>query len=147
MTWTYDNTQLAASELFQVRLLIKDTDTNRQLMQDEEINWLISSEPNIYFAAASAADTIAANFGAKASKTVGPLSISYGDQRDTYSSLADSLRTRGKRRGSGGGAIVLGSSKSEKAETRADPDREDTAARIGIHDNPGASYGADWRGV
>ena len=40
MTWTYDNTALATSDKDAVRLIIGDTDTNAQLLANEEITWI-----------------------------------------------------------------------------------------------------------
>lgn len=94
MSWKYDPTQLASSELYQVRLLIHDTDCNRPLFQDEEIEWMLTQESNIYMTGAMLAEQLVGGQtrGVK-QKRVGDLWITY----DTafYARLAANLRARG----------------------------------------------------
>jgi len=56
--WSYSvtdlNTTTASGRLNSVRLLVGDTDTSDQLVQDEEINFaLAQANDNVYYAARS----------------------------------------------------------------------------------------------
>jgi len=70
MAWTYDETDLdkttTSGRLNVVRLLIGDTDTNDQLVKNEEITFALSeSNNNVYFAGSWAASVIASLFARK----------------------------------------------------------------------------------
>ena len=64
MTWTYDPTELPSANTSgltnatdeqkktAVRVMAGDADTNRQLISDEAIHFFLSTEPNVYYAAA-----------------------------------------------------------------------------------------------
>lgn len=104
MAWTYDPTQFASAaagtypgstigERNQIRFLIQDTQTLRQLMQDEEIDWQQTKEANGFFAAAACCEQLVARAGGVTSKTVGPFSLGYDPM--VYRGLAASLRARG----------------------------------------------------
>lgn len=90
MTWTYSGDP-SGSDKDKVRFLVSDTNSNAQLVQDEEINWALSEE-GIYGAASIVARSIAANYAKKADFTAGKdLSVSYARQSKAYSDLADKL--------------------------------------------------------
>lgn len=69
MTFTYVPTDLI-TDLSQVRLLVFDTDSKRQLLQDEEINFFLTRFSDIFRAAASACESIAAKFGREIDRSV-----------------------------------------------------------------------------
>lgn len=78
MTFTYSGNP-GASALDEVRFLIQDTDTDDQLLSDEEINYLLSAYDDDAFGAAIAAVTSLIAQAARVqeeSKTVGDLSLS-----------------------------------------------------------------------
>lgn len=79
----------------QVRFLVRDTDTSSPLLQDEEIQWLLRTEANVYMAAASAAEQIASRLKGIKSKSVGGLSITYASSEE-YTKVATNLRMRGR---------------------------------------------------
>lgn len=96
MTWTYDGDP-NGDRKDQVRLLVGDTDTEDQLVQDEEIEFVLTQYVPVdgkpaWLAGAHTADMIAARFARKADRSVGPLSISAKQQRDHYRELAADLR-------------------------------------------------------
>lgn len=91
MSWTYSNDFTTTKD--QVRFLIQDTNTSRQLVTDEEIEWLVSTEANVYTAAAMACETLVTKAGSIKSKWVGDLRIVY--DASYYRNLAMSLRARG----------------------------------------------------
>lgn len=95
MAWSYSGNP-ASSALDKVRFLIGDTDTNNQLLSNEEITWLLSEwNNNAYVAAANAAYSLSAEFSGKSdfSRSVGDLSLStqYGAQAERYGALASRL--------------------------------------------------------
>lgn len=95
MTWSYSGNP-SASDLDKVRFLIGDTDTNNQLLSNEEITFLLTEwNNNAYVAASNAAYSLSAEFSGKSdfSRSVGDLSLStqYGAQAERYGSLAKRL--------------------------------------------------------
>ena len=84
MSWTYDATKLE-THLNWVRFRIGDTDLSDQQLSDEEINAILATEPRPHFAAAQAAEAIAAKY------------TRYGaaDEAQVYRNLAEELRREG----------------------------------------------------
>lgn len=107
-----------------VRFLIQDTDMSKATFTDSELNFMLAEEGNAYAAAAMAAETQAGSFASLSDKTVGPLSIRYGDQANRWSKLASSLRARGGR--SSGAKAINGNVV------------RDPLFSIGMHDNGGS---------
>lgn len=94
MSWSYDVGLTAVKD--QVRLLVGDTNISAPMLQDEEIQFFVSTEANVYRAAAYAATAISSLFRRKAdSKQVGDLKIEYKTTADGYKKLADELKARG----------------------------------------------------
>ena len=93
MTWSYSGDP-SSSDRDQVRFLIFDTDTNDQLLSNEEADWLLSQNSNIYMAAASAAEAIAAKFAKDISRSVVGISATPGGRADFYLELAERLRAQ-----------------------------------------------------
>lgn len=85
-----------------MRLLIGDTTEANPQVQDEEVDWALTQEANVYRAGALLCDTLSAKYGAKRDKTVGSLSISYGAQHTNYMTLAKSLRRQAARKTNAG---------------------------------------------
>lgn len=77
----------------QIRFLIQDTRTARQLLYDEEIDWTQTQEANVFYMAALCCDTLVIRAGGQRQKRVGDLEIKY--DLNFYRSLAVSLRARG----------------------------------------------------
>lgn len=77
MTWTYSGNP-GSSLLDEVRFLIQDTDTNEQLLSNEELEYLIGLYGDPYSAAVAAVVALIgqASRSAAESKTVGDLSLS-----------------------------------------------------------------------
>lgn len=99
MAWTYTGDP-AHSDRDRVRFLIGDTDTNDQLLNDAEIDWILTEAgDSIYQAAHDACHTIASKFARLAtSKSVGDLSLSYQDRAQAFYALADRLMHLASRR-------------------------------------------------
>lgn len=135
MAWTYNNPNNSPKD--QVRLLIQDTTLSRALFQDEEIEWFLTQEMNVYMVAARCCNTVVVRFGAVKSRKVGDLSIDYDP--DFYRGLAAEYRARGQ---SYQTPYVGGISVADKLAQEADPDWIQPRAFRGEFDNPGANQPA-----
>lgn len=142
MAWSYDETDLdtttAAGRLNVVRLLVGDTDTTDQQLQDEEITFALSENgDNVYFAAAWASRTI----GNKYSRQVdidldGQLAVKYSDLAKNYLKLAENLEYQGKKSGARLGVAAGGISRTDMEAIRENTDRVAPAFRRDQYDNP-----------
>ena len=92
MTWTYDPSLLQTDQLTQLRLMIGDTDSNQKLVQDEELEYWLSSEESLVPAAISALEALAATYSSRADRTIGPLSIKWSQLSANFCSRAQGLR-------------------------------------------------------
>ena len=110
MAWTYIDP--STNDRDKVRFLVGDTDTNDQLVTDEEIAWALDNE-NVYNAAATIALAISSKFARLADKTVDDLSIKYSQRAKNYADLAAELRTRANKR-SFAKPYLGGASKAQK---------------------------------
>ena len=140
MTATYTNDP-SGRTIDQIRYLIDDKDCIPEtdaLLSDEEIQYEIDSNSSAYFAAASAAESIAAKYASDPkSKTVDDFTLSYGDtgRSKTFGDLARRLRARGATK------VVPyagGLSKADKATMVADTDRVQPVFTIGMDDHTGS---------
>ena len=100
MSWSYDSTDLdtttASGRLNTVRLLVGDTDTLDQQVQNEEVLFALSeSGDNVYYAAAWAARAISSKFSRRVTTSLdGSLSANYSDLAKQYKSLLMTLSIR-----------------------------------------------------
>ena len=105
MAWSYDegnlNTGDTLGRLNSVRLLIGDTDTNDQQVQDEEIVFgLAQANNNVYSAGAWVCRVIAAKYSRNVDSEIsGALKESASQLQDHYNSLADNLEYQGQKLG------------------------------------------------
>jgi hypothetical protein len=123
MGWTYDPSALMTSPLYQVRLLIGDTNNADELLQDEEINFQIAQEGNIYFSAAACCRSLVAKFGRLVDKGVGSLHLSASQKGKQYAEMALSLRMRGTVDAGifAGGLSIAGKAAVEQNSDRVSP--------------------------
>lgn len=134
MGWSYSGNP-GASNKDAVRFLIQDTNTSRQLVQDEEIEWMIGQEANIYMAASQICTQLVVKGGGGGvkRKKVGDLMIEY----DTafYRALAGSLSARGV-----GHQVPYagGISKTDKQLQQTDPDWVKPKFARDMENNPAA---------
>lgn len=96
MAWSYGADPMG-DPIDEVHFLVGDTNAADPLLQDDEIEHLLSVYPKIegkaaYLAGAAAADAIAAKFARKMSASVGPLSQQAQQQWEHYVALAAQLR-------------------------------------------------------
>lgn len=114
MTFSYDNTDLgtdtSSGRLNAVRLLIGDTLSSDQQIQNEEITFaLTQTGDNVYYAAAWVSRTIASKYARYVDTDLdGELSEKYSQLQKHYSTLANQLEYQGKKSGNILGAAVGG---------------------------------------
>ena len=109
MTWTYNLSALATSQMMQVRTLIQDTIESDPQLQDEQIAFVLSQYPSTtmpYYAAAAACDMIAFFYAREVQNSLGPISESAQQRYEHYVALAQSLRVLAATQGKG---IIQGS--------------------------------------
>ena len=158
MTWSYSTSWAASASLtatgMKVRFLIGDTDTNDQLISDEEITAVMgafSSGTAVNYLAAACADFVAAKFARKADVTNLETSVSASQRHSQFLALAKHLRSlpAGQVLGGDGSSFVLagitvgGSSRAALDDREEDTDVVQPRFRRGQWDNPAADNGDD----
>ena len=142
MAWSYDPTDLDTStssgRLNSVRLLVGDTDTTDQQVQNEEITFaLTETGNNIYAAASWVARTIASQYSRRVNTTLdGALSADYTDLAAQYFKLAEDLEYRGKTNGAVLGVAAGGLTVSDINAVRANTNRVEGSFRRDRFRNP-----------
>lgn len=146
MTWTYDNFDLSTTSdtgrLNSVRLLIGDTDTTDQLVQDEEIIFALGeNNDDVYLASSWLCRVISAKFARLVDTQLdGVLEAKYGQRAKQYALLAVQMESLGRKSsGRALGVSAGGISKTVMEAVDADPDRPVPAFRMGQFDNPDTS--------
>ena len=140
--WSYDPTDLdnttASGRLNTVRLLVGDTDTNDQQVQNEEITFGLSENgDNIYYAGAWIARAIASKYSRKVNTSLdGALKADYSDLAKQYKVLADDLEYQGKTSGAVIGVLAGGITKSGIEAVRANTNRIEGSFRRDRFKNP-----------
>lgn len=93
MTFSYDDP--SASNLEAVRFRIADTDSDRPLLTDEEIEYeLAEAGDDVLQAALSCAEALAARGSHKVTKKIGAMTINYSDLTAQYACLVEVLREK-----------------------------------------------------
>lgn len=138
MTWSYSGDPTSDPK-DEVRFLIGDTDSDDQLIEDEEINYLLDKEGGIILeAAARAAGAIAAKFAREADKDIGDYSISASQRAEAYRELEKALSKESKdSRAKSAIPFAGGISRDDKKQTRQDTDRVDPKFRKDLMENEG----------
>lgn len=90
MSWTYSGDP-GSSPKDAVRFAIGDTISSDPLLQDEEINYMLSKNSSIDDAAYYACVGVVAKFSRLADKEVGKIKIKYSQKAKQYQQLADKL--------------------------------------------------------
>jgi hypothetical protein len=95
MSWSYSGDP-SASDLDQCRFWLQDVDTTYQLMQDEELNWLIAQSDPMQaaplYAASVAAEVLANRYAKEVSVSADGVSVALGELQDKFNKLAENLR-------------------------------------------------------
>lgn len=142
MAWSYDATTLgtstAAERLNSVRLLVGDTNTNDQQLQDEEITFaLAQSGDNIYTSGVWAANAIASKYSRRVTTEIdGAIRAEYSDLAKNYRTLATQLREDGRRYSAGALGVEAGGISISSINTNRDnTDRPQPFSRMDRFDN------------
>jgi len=93
MAWTYSGDPTASNK-DAVRFEIGDTDTNDQLLTDEEIVYALSVESRIYGAAARCCEALARKFARQADFTLGPQHVAASQRSEAFARLGRDLKSR-----------------------------------------------------
>jgi CTP synthase (UTP-ammonia lyase) len=127
-------------------LLVGDTDTNDQQVQNEEITFALNqTNDNVYYAAAWAARSIAAQYSRRVTQNLsGALSADYSDLQDHYTSLAETLEHQGKKSGAVLGIKAGGISIATVDNVRQNTDRVPPSFRRDRFKNPPSYSGDDY---
>ena len=124
MSWTYSGLP-GTSLLDELRFYIQDTDEAYQLLQDEELNFLLDTYMPIYGSTlavgAMACEVLAARFAREVDTSADGVSVSLSQLMDRYNSLAASLRDQYKEVGSGSLAQTLDEMFSDISEFEIEP--------------------------
>lgn len=100
MTWSYSGDP-GTSSLDQTRFWLQDIDTSFQLMQDEELLWLLETfkeqtQGEEIYVASVAADVLANRFAREVSTSADGVSVQLSELQDRYQKLAENLREQWK---------------------------------------------------
>lgn len=129
MAWTYSSDDLdtatSAGQLNVVRLLVGDTDTLDQQVQDAEVEFaLAQSNSNVYSAASWCATVVAAKYARRVTSQLdGALQADYSDLQKHYTTLSEQLDSQSKKYNSTLGVSAGGISKVVMETVRNSPIR------------------------
>lgn len=119
MTWSYDGDP-ANSDLDAVRREIGDTNTNDQLLSNEEVNFALDQEgDSITAASARCCEWLMREYAKQADKTIGQLNIMLSQKSARYEAMATKLRKKGIK-------SALAPYVGGLSETERDTDEDDT---------------------
>lgn len=142
MSWSYDSADLdtatSSGRLNVVRLLLGDTDTLDQQVQNEEVTFaLAQTGDNVYYAAAWLAKTVASQYARKVDVQLdGALSAKYSDLHKHYMALSENLEYQGKKAGAVVGVVAGGLIISDINAVRGNTDRVEGSFRRDRFRNP-----------
>ena len=141
MSWSYDpadlGTTTTSGRLNSVRLLIGDTDTNDQIMQNEEITFaLAQTNNNVYYAGSWACHMIASKYSRLVDLKLEGSSSRYSELAKQYITMSDHLNDLGKRtNGKSLGVSAGGISVSDMTVVSQNDDNVDPSFRVQQFDN------------
>ncbi len=116
MTWTFNATSIT-TDLAKVRSRCGDVNTNDQLLTDEQINAILSDNPDLDEAAAISCEEIIAKLARDVDRSNLGMSASRSQKIQHFTDVADRLRGRAVAKVSFGGA-----SDSDKDTIESDAD-------------------------
>jgi hypothetical protein len=124
-----------------VRFLCQDTDVTTPgaaRLADEEINWVLSQQQNIFLAAAQCADEIAAYWARITNVWIGPLKIERAQMVDYYQKIAEKLRQTASR-WSNGSPVFFPADQQQYQNTNHGQGGPQHIFKVGQDDFPGYS--------
>lgn len=127
----------ASSTLDAVRMLIGDTSNvaATEYLTDNEVNYFVNNNANVYLAAADACRALAAQFALKIDRSALGISDTVSNAADHFLALARRLEARGNTLD-----VELyagGLTDSDKDSFEGDTDRTQSIFRRGMHSNSG----------
>jgi len=131
-TWSYEVS--LPTDKDKVRLVIGDTDTDDQLLLDEEIQFFIDEHGSVQRAASESCRAIAAMFARNMSRSIGGLQADFSAKYRQYLQLAESIDTNEQL--TPVSPYASGYLKSQKQTQDDNEDREPIIGRKGVTDNP-----------
>lgn len=134
MTWTYSWDQLLSNPVYAVRLLIGDTVSSDQQLQDEEINFYVGRRSTLYGAAAECCRSLSAKFSRTVDFGAGSNSAKYSQLAKAY--IAQALMFEQKAAMSGAATPYSGgTSISDMLTNEANGDRVLPSFTVGMMEN------------
>lgn len=94
MAWSYSGNP-NSSDIDRIRFLSGDTDSNAPLLQDEEIEFLLSIQVSPTKAARAAVDAILVKLAQEVDYTIGPEKVSASQRFEQYRMVAKNLANLG----------------------------------------------------
>jgi hypothetical protein len=134
MTWTYSVDDLASSAKDQVRLLVGDTLTTDQQLQDEEILYLLTTRSSVYGAAAECCRSLQAKFSRSVDQSAGGTRTMYSQLAKAYGVKAAEFEQKAATSG-GNLPYAGGISIADKTAQEQDSDRVSPQFQIGMQDD------------
>lgn len=131
MSWTYILPITTPKD--EVRFHSGDTDASRPLVQDEEIAYVLSKQPNVTLAAAIICDSIVGKLSQNTDASVGDVSESSSQAAEAFRKKAADLR---KEAGKLALPLFGGITHSQKDKLDQDTDLVQPSFRIGQDDHP-----------
>lgn len=132
MSWTYVLPITAPKD--EVRFYSGDTDPSRPLVQDEEIAYVLSKQPDVRLAAAIVCDGIVGKLSQNVDARVGDVSESSSQAAEAFRKRAADLRKEATKFAL---PIFGGVFKTQKETLDQDADLVQPSFRIGQDDHPG----------
>ncbi len=120
--WTFDQSQIATTPLYQVRDLIGDTMIGDQQLADAQISFSLTQFSNIYLSAADCCRKIAMRYAREVDTVQGELHTLYSQRFKSYTGMVRLYQDMGMARG-GAYGYAGGISIQDKMNRVADPDR------------------------
>lgn len=137
MSWNYSGDPRTSTK-DEVRFWLQDTDPADKLIEDEEILYVLVTEPEPIKAAASICDALSVRYSREADRQLGDFRVSLSQKAIAFAQRAKDLRTSAARNI---GRLPIpyagGISASDKQSQALNPDRVKPAFQLGMHDNPG----------
>lgn len=95
MPWSYNPSELATNEVYQVRAELQDTDPRDQQLQDEEIAYALTQERNFWAGCARCAEMIGRRVLRKADVRLGrSMQVQYTKMAQGWFTMARMLRSK-----------------------------------------------------
>jgi len=130
--WSYSNNP-ENSELDAVRFLIGDTDASDPQLNNNEIEYTLSTEGSVTKAAVSCCEALYAKYSRLVDETVGSVSFRLSTRAKQYMDLSKTLRRKNDIRSAK--VYAGGISKTDKSVEETNTDRVDPEFTRDLHDN------------